>query len=191
MTTNIPRARVSRRLSRPQLPARRLCHKAHCACGRRCAPPTHPRPACAGPGLAVRWLLAPVGGVAQYVLMASAQDPGARGQCCAGRALRRPQPAAREPRPRARAGSAPAPLIQPPLRHGPPIPGGGRGGRAPRRLGAPHTARFALRGPRPSAVAGSLEGGLRPVIRPGSNTRTRRAMPLRVLITPPAPRSAR
>ena len=84
MPSNIPRARVSRRLSRPQLPARRLCHKAHCACGRRCAPPTHPRPACAWPGLAVRWLLAPLGGVAQYVLMASAQDPGARGRCCAG-----------------------------------------------------------------------------------------------------------
>ena len=70
------------------------------------APPTHPRPACAWPGLAVRWLLAPLGGVAQYVLMASAQDPGARGLHCAGVRFAGRGP----PTPKTHSGPRPAPL---------------------------------------------------------------------------------
>ena len=101
------------------------------------------------------------------------------------RTLRRPRTANPENPQRSPAGSAPAPLIQPPLRHGPPIPGGGRGGRAPRRLGAPPTARFALQGPRPSAVAGSLEAGSAPA-RVAPDPPDGRALSRRLLRAPPA-----
>ena len=180
MLANIPRARVSRGLSRPQLPARRLCHKAHCACGRRCAPPTHPRPA--GRGLRCGGS-SPLSGASHNTFLWHRRKTPARAD---GAARGSASPAAdRQPRkPTAVPGRLRSrPAYPSPLAPRPPIPGGGRGGRAPRRLGAPHTARFAVQGPRPSAVAGSLEGGLR--------ARTRRARPLRVLITPPAPRSAR
>ena len=51
MPTNIRRRLGSRRLSRPQLPARRHCHKAHCACGRRVRLPRTLAPRARGRGL--------------------------------------------------------------------------------------------------------------------------------------------
>ena len=53
-------------------------------------------PAKAGPGLAVRWLLASLGGVAQYVLMVSAPRPRRartvlRGACATPALARRPK----------------------------------------------------------------------------------------------------
>ncbi len=182
MPTNIRRRLGSRRLSRPQLPARRHCHKAHCACGRRVRlPRTLALRAGACGAVAPR----PSRGRRTIRSYGIGARPRRARTPLRVRTLRRPRTANPENPQRSPAGSAPAPLIQPPLRHGPPIPGGGRGGRAPRRLGAPHTARFALQGPRPSAVAGSREGGLR--------ARTRRARPSRWsgAVTPPAPRSAR
>ena len=71
-------------------------------------------PSPCGPGLAVRWLLAPLGGVAQYVLMASAQDPGARGLHCACVRFAGRGP----PTPKTHSGPRPAPL--PPRLSSPP-----------------------------------------------------------------------
>ena len=185
MPTNIPRARVSRRLSRPLLPARRLCHKAHCACGRRVYASHAPSPRVRVAGACGAVAPRPSRGRRTIRSYGIGARPRRARTVLRGRTLRRPRTANPENPQRSPAVCAPAPLIHPPLRHGPPIPGGGRGGRAPRRLGAPPTARFALQGPRPSAVAGSLEGGLR--------ARTRRARPSRWsgAVTPPAPRSAR
>ena len=140
-------------------------------------------PSPCGPGLAVRWLLAPSRGrrtIRSYGVGARPRRARTvlRGACATPAADRQPRkPTAVPGRLRSR------PAYPSPLAPRPPDPGGRA--RWSRSAPARRASHGALCAPRSPAFGRGrfAEGGLR--------ARTRRARPLRVLITPPAPRSAR